>query len=53
MTQLDRIEAKLNWLRWRMRWGEMKLYVDEITKLTSGLMPEDIGPDPGWPEETT
>lgn len=50
MTQLDRIEIKLDWLRWRMRWGEIK----RLETTASGnymMIPRERGIEPVWPEE--
>lgn len=48
--QLDRIERKLDWLRWRLRWGEIGRIVTTSDPFNMQMIPADIGPDPGWPE---
>jgi len=49
VTQLDRIEAKLNWLRWRARWGEIAR-IDVLNGFPV-MIPRKEDPEPLWPEE--
>jgi hypothetical protein len=56
VTQLDRVEAKLNWLHWQSEWGSLYapdgkyITLDPITLLPIGDV-KSIPPKPEWPED--
>jgi hypothetical protein len=55
IDHLERIEKKLDWIRWRQRWGEVEPYemlVDDKfggKRVISTLRAVDHGPEPEWP----
>ena len=57
MNQLDRIEAKLNWLRWQVKWGSLYapdgkyVVVDPHTLEPIDNVVHLVPKEPVWPEE--